>query len=131
MSDEYFKAWRESQGQPADAVGRAAEGEAVAGLCPRCAGSGREPNARDLQCSKCLGSGAVVIPPRPAAADAGVREALTRVAKLEEVLDDLLSWFDKPSEPEWRIKAGPYGADDAVEAARAALSLAAKREPQE
>lgn len=66
--------------------------------------------------------------PRPAAADAGVREALTRVAKLEEVLDDLLSWFDKPSEPEWRIKSGPYGADDAVEAARAALSSSKQKD---
>lgn len=56
--------------------------------------------------------------PRPV--EVGVPED-ARVAELEEVLGDLLSWFDKPSEPEWRIKAGPYGADDAVEAARTAL----------
>lgn len=42
--------------------------------------------------------------------------------RLREALGDLISWFpEKPSEPEWRIRAGERGADDAVEAARAAL----------
>lgn len=42
---------------------------------------------------------------------------------LRSAMADLLSWFpDKPSEPEWRIKGGEHGADDAVAFARAALS---------
>jgi len=44
-------------------------------------------------------------------------------AKLREALADLMTWFpDKPSAPEWRLPGGKYGADDAVEAARAALA---------
>ncbi len=35
--------------------------EALAGLCPRCAGTGRDPSATSLQCHKCMGSGAIVI----------------------------------------------------------------------
>jgi hypothetical protein len=51
------------------------------------------------------------------------REALAAEnAALKAALNDLISWFpDKPTEPEWRIKAGEYGADDAIAAARAAL----------
>ena len=46
-----------------------------------------------------------------------------RMARLEEALGDLVSWFpDEPSKPEWRIAAGEYGADDAISAARRALS---------
>lgn len=46
-----------------------------------------------------------------------------RVAKMEEALGDLLSWFpDCPSEPEWRLKAGRYGADDALAHARSLLT---------
>ena len=42
-----------------------------------------------------------------------------RVEGLEGALVDLMSWFpEKPSDPEWRIKGGKFGADDAVEHAR-------------
>ena len=42
-----------------------------------------------------------------------------RVEALEGALVDLTSWFpEKPSDPEWRIKGGVFGADDAVEHAR-------------
>lgn len=43
---------------------------------------------------------------------------------LRDALADLLSWFDNgPSEyGHWIIRAGEQGADDAVEAARAALA---------
>lgn len=42
---------------------------------------------------------------------------------LRAAFDDLLSWFpDKPSQPEWRIKAGEHGADDALDAGRALLA---------
>jgi hypothetical protein len=52
-------------------------------------------------------------------------EPALRIAELEEVLVDLLSWFEgKPSDPEWRIKAGAYGADDAIQAARSAIAKA-------
>lgn len=45
------------------------------------------------------------------------------IAHLREVLGDLLSWFPaKPSSPEWRLEAGDHGADEAVEAARAAMA---------
>ena len=47
--------------------------------------------------------------------------------RLREALGDLVSWFPeeppaKPPEPEWRIRAGEWGADDAVSHARAVLS---------
>jgi hypothetical protein len=44
--------------------------------------------------------------------------------ELREALADLVSWFDggPSSYGPWIIKAGPYGADEAVEAARAALA---------
>ena len=49
--------------------------------------------------------------------------ANAREAGLREALADLMTWFpDKPSDPEWRIKGGEWGADDAVSAARAALA---------
>lgn len=49
------------------------------------------------------------------------------VEGMKVALADLLSWFpDKPTEPEWRIKAGNYGADDALKAARAALTATEK-----
>lgn len=50
------------------------------------------------------------------------RPLALRTATLEEALSDLVSWFpeNKP-EPEYRINAGPYGAVDAVEHARATL----------
>ena len=42
-----------------------------------------------------------------------------RVEVLREALVDLMSWFpEKPSDPEWRIKGGEFGADEAVEHAR-------------
>ena len=42
-----------------------------------------------------------------------------RVEAMREALVDLMSWFpEKPSDPEWRIKGGKFGADDAVEHAR-------------
>lgn len=42
-----------------------------------------------------------------------------RVEALEGALVDLMSWFPKkPSDPEWRIKGGVFGADDAVVHAR-------------
>lgn len=50
---------------------------------------------------------------------------------LREALADLLSWFDSgPSEHgHWIIRAGEQGADDAVEAARAALAAAPQPAP--
>ena len=61
------------------------------------------------------------------AADPDFTEELDRLReeneRLSTALGDLMTWFpEKPSDPEWRLKAGEYGADDAVEAARAALS---------
>lgn len=63
---------------------------------------------------------------RSAAADAitalsaAKAEQAAEVERLREVLVDLVSWFpEKPSEPEWRLMAGKYGADDAISAARA------------
>ena len=46
------------------------------------------------------------------------------LARLREVLTDILSWFDggPSSYGPWIIKAGERGADEAVEAARAALA---------
>ena len=42
---------------------------------------------------------------------------------LKVALADLVSWFpEKPSEPEWRLKAGAFGADDALAAARALVT---------
>ena len=52
-----------------------------------------------------------------------IQSLVARNAELEMGLEDLLSWFpDKPSEPEWRIKAGNYGADAAVSIARSLLN---------
>lgn len=47
-----------------------------------------------------------------------------RIGVLEGALEDLVSWFPEtpPRKPLWLIEAGEYGADDAVSAARAALS---------
>lgn len=54
---------------------------------------------------------------------AALRSAEARVKELEGALGDLMSWFpEKPEPPTWSLKGGPYGADDAVAAARAALS---------
>ncbi len=42
-----------------------------------------------------------------------------RVEVMTGALVDLMSWFpEKPSDPEWRIKGGEFGADEAVEHAR-------------
>lgn len=42
-------------------------------------------------------------------------------------LADLVSWFPETKPvPEWKIRAGEFGADDAVEAARNALAQVAK-----
>lgn len=42
--------------------------------------------------------------------------------RLRSALADLISWFpEMPSPPEWRLKSGEYGADDAINAARSAL----------
>jgi hypothetical protein len=50
---------------------------------------------------------------------------LAQINELETALDDLMSWFpDEASKPKWELKAGEYGADDAVTAARAALAKA-------
>lgn len=55
--------------------------------------------------------------------DAELARLRARVAELESVLADLVSWFpDKPEPPQWQIRAGEYGADDAIHAARAALA---------
>ena len=55
-------------------------------------------------------------------AEAAREAAEAKAARLEEALGDLMSWFPKRASPsEWRLEAGPNGADDAVEAARAAL----------
>lgn len=52
-----------------------------------------------------------------------IQSLVARNAELEMGLEDLLSWFpDKPSEPEWRINAGNYGADAAVSIARSLLN---------
>ncbi len=47
-----------------------------------------------------------------------------RIEELEEALADLVSWFTTPAVDGrvWLIPAGDRGADDAVNAARAALS---------
>jgi len=53
--------------------------------------------------------------------------ACKEIDRLREALGDLVSWFpEKAPEPEWRLKAGQYGADDAIEAARAALAQASE-----
>ena len=59
----------------------------------------------------------VAVPP---VRGSGTKEALrARVEAYREALVDLMSWFPKkPSDPEWRIKGGVFGADDAVEHAR-------------
>ncbi len=57
------------------------------------------------------------------AAEADRDRLAARVAELEGALRDLMTWFpDKPSQPEWRLPGGNYGADEAVGAARAALA---------
>jgi Lar family restriction alleviation protein len=44
------------------------------------------------------------------------------VERLREALGDLMTWFpEQPSPPEWRLKAGEHGVDEAVTFARAAL----------
>jgi hypothetical protein len=49
--------------------------------------------------------------------------AEAEVTKVREALGDLLSWFPKePSKPEWRLEAGPSGADDAVAHARSLIA---------
>lgn len=54
---------------------------------------------------------------------ARAEKAEAEVERLRDALSDLVSWFpDAPSQPEWRIRAGEHGADDAVAAARAALA---------
>ena len=58
-----------------------------------------------------------------------MRAAEKRVAALEVALTDLLSWFpDEPTEPRWELKAGEYGADEAIDAARAATAPAEEGE---
>lgn len=43
--------------------------------------------------------------------------------RLRGALEDLVSWFpETPTPARWEIKAGEYGADNAVDAARAALN---------
>jgi len=59
------------------------------------------------------------------ASEEGAQAAIeaTGVVELREALEDLLSWFpEKPSDPEWRIKGGGLGADDAINHARQALT---------
>jgi len=44
-------------------------------------------------------------------------------AELLAAFDDLMSWFpDKPTEPMWQMKAGEWGADAAIDEARALLT---------
>jgi hypothetical protein len=44
-------------------------------------------------------------------------------ARLVAALQDLMSWFPvEPSDPEWRIKGGEMGADDAIDYARDLLA---------
>lgn len=61
-----------------------------------------------------------------AAALSREKEATARAERLSDALHDLTSWFDggPSSYGPWIIKAGEYGADDAVTAARAALTPA-------
>lgn len=52
-----------------------------------------------------------------------LRELCTKhrneAAELRSALHDLLTWFpDKPSPPEWRLRGGEQGADEAVQYAR-------------
>ena len=48
-----------------------------------------------------------------------VRDLAVALNETHTVLGDLMTWFPaKPSEPQWQLKAGTYGADDAIEAAR-------------
>lgn len=49
---------------------------------------------------------------------------LDEIERLRTALADLVSWFDSGpiSQGVWLIRAGEQGADDAVEAARAALA---------
>jgi hypothetical protein len=48
-----------------------------------------------------------------------VKELKTQSVELRSALHDLLTWFpDRPSPPEWRLRGGTQGADDAVEHAR-------------
>jgi len=49
-------------------------------------------------------------------------KALIAGANMRLALADLMSWFpDKPTEPEWCLKAGVYGADEAIKAAQQIL----------
>jgi chromosome segregation ATPase len=55
---------------------------------------------------------------------AALTSARAEAARLREMLADLVSWFDgEPTKSGlWLIEAGTHGADDAVNAARAALA---------
>jgi chromosome segregation ATPase len=49
-------------------------------------------------------------------------KALIAGANMRVALADLTSWFpDKPTQPEWRLTAGVYGADEAIKAAQQIL----------
>lgn len=72
---------------------------------------------------------AVVNAARVAAEELEYTEATLRAENelMREALADLVSWFPETKPvPEWKIRAGEFGADDAVEAARNALAQVAK-----
>jgi hypothetical protein len=63
-----------------------------------------------------------------------LRELCTKhrleASELRSALDDLLSWFpDKPSDPEWRLRGGQQGADDAVQHARSLINVTTDTQP--
>lgn len=67
-----------------------------------------------------------------AASDERIAQLEAENRRLREALTDLASWFDggPSSYGPWIIKAGEYGADDAVNAARAALNPTASTEEE-
>ena len=50
-----------------------------------------------------------------------VSAAEAREKVLREAAEDLVSWFDNTTHGAWVLPAGPFGVDDALEAARRAL----------
>lgn len=56
--------------------------------------------------------------------DAAPAPTSNEAEDLRSALHDLLTWFpDKPSPPEWRLKGGEQGADEAVQHARSLIGL--------
>ena len=109
--------------------------------CPFCGGDakrfdideGENAGGSCIACTRCLASGNVEFGRKENFVSNWNRRADTQaadeIARLREALVDLVSWFDggPSSYGPWIIKAGEFGADDAVHAARAALQ---HKEPQ-